>query len=283
MSDLKKGDYVLATRWLDGDPCDPFVVGHYSHMDGTRFAVTYSNGKTDVTGRFRRCEIISAEIGALLLSIMPVIGDKPGQSVWFWRDNPELAKGLIEAGETMSEEKCPRCEHNIYSPKFQMIAASTVETSDREIKGTFYKCGSYDILLVGFKESELCETRQELRSEKTEKEKAEAELAEVLAIHKRDYAAYFKAHQEEIKELKEKLEISGDDGMFSHKKVEVFRKELAKREKALIEAMKLAGVIDHGDRWELLKERPEWVMKEKTPELAEWRFSNASQAKDREG
>ena len=71
--------------------------------------------------------------------------------------------------------------------------------------------------------------------------------------------------------------------MFSHKKVEVFRKELAKREKALIEAMKLAGVIDHGDRWELLKERPEWVVKEKTPELAEWRFSNASQAKDREG
>ena len=58
---------------------------------------------------------------------------------------------------------------------------------------------------------------------------------------------------EEIKEAKEKAEA-----------------ELAKREKALEQAMRLGAVYDCDDRWNLEKCRPEWVMKTVTPELAEW-------------
>lgn len=61
----------------------------------------------------------------------------------------------------MSEEKCPRCGHEVYSEKLQRIAQSTTD-SPAPINGTFYACGSYDILLTGFRGSELCETRQEL-------------------------------------------------------------------------------------------------------------------------
>lgn len=49
------------------------------------------------------------------------------------------------------------------------------------------------------------------RENKAAKEKAEAELAEsdrVLAIHKRDYEAHFKAHQEELAKREKALEES---------------------------------------------------------------------------
>ncbi|MFA9262944.1 MAG: hypothetical protein ACEQSB_06390 [Undibacterium sp.] len=85
------------------------------------------------------------------------------------------------------------------------------------------KCGTYRAPSGNINESELCETRQELRIQReiaiqfeagaalliVRAEQAEAELAEsdrVLAIHKRDFAAHFKAHQDELAKLEKALE-----------------------------------------------------------------------------
>lgn len=99
----------------------------------------------------------------------------------------------------MSEGKCPRCGHE------KTVSGIALDGVDH------WNCGAYREESGNIYESELCETRQELRSEKAAKEKAEAELAEsdrVLAIHKRDYEAHFKAHQEELAKREKALEES---------------------------------------------------------------------------
>lgn len=82
---LCKGDYVLATKWLDGDPCDHFVVGYFKEMLDDRFLVEDGNGNLFRANGFRRCERISERVGRVLVEAIPLISDRTGRSIWYWR------------------------------------------------------------------------------------------------------------------------------------------------------------------------------------------------------
>lgn len=90
MSNLKKGDYVLATKYVDGDPCDHFCVGFYDSVlpkaGSNRHNIVDGNGNLFRHNGFRRVEIITRGEGEKLLALFPEIGDKPGRSVWWHLD-----------------------------------------------------------------------------------------------------------------------------------------------------------------------------------------------------
>lgn len=82
---LRQGDYVLATKYGDGDPCDHFCIGFLTGIlrkDQIRYDVVDSEGKLFRGNGFRRVEKITAEEGKEMLAIFPEISDKPGPSVW---------------------------------------------------------------------------------------------------------------------------------------------------------------------------------------------------------
>lgn len=83
----KKGDYVLATKYGDGDPGDEWAVGIFDRMlpkeGGDRFMVVDYYGKQFRGNGFRRCKKISEERGAWLLANMADI-QASGRSLWWW-------------------------------------------------------------------------------------------------------------------------------------------------------------------------------------------------------
>lgn len=82
---LQKGDYVLATKWSDGDPRDHFYVGFYkeSYNEGLRHLIVDENDNLVRGNGFRRVEAITAEEGKALVALIPEIDDKPGRSLWW--------------------------------------------------------------------------------------------------------------------------------------------------------------------------------------------------------
>lgn len=100
---IKRGDYVLATKWSDGDPCDHFCVGFFRMMLGERYLVEDSNGQLFRAGGFRRCERISRRVGTALVAIFPIIGDMPGKSLWWWRRNIKAMEQLAKDGKERGE------------------------------------------------------------------------------------------------------------------------------------------------------------------------------------
>jgi hypothetical protein len=98
---LVKGDYVLATKYPDGDPRDHFFVGFFVGMlvdkDGNvtdRYLVDDGKGQLARANGFRRCERISNRVGHALCLIMPHIGDIPGRSVWWWRQHVSAMEAM---------------------------------------------------------------------------------------------------------------------------------------------------------------------------------------------
>lgn len=83
---MKIGDYVLATKYSDGDPLDQWCVGFYHgitdpHYNPVRFDVVDSGGKLFRRNGFRRCEVITREQGEWLLAHKEdFIG--AGRSLW---------------------------------------------------------------------------------------------------------------------------------------------------------------------------------------------------------
>jgi len=63
-----KGDYVLATKYEDGDPADHWFVGIYSHQTNDRHHVVDSNGHMPRQNGFRRVERITEEEGKWILN-----------------------------------------------------------------------------------------------------------------------------------------------------------------------------------------------------------------------
>lgn len=66
---LRKGDYVVATKWSDGDPQDHWCVGYYGGelFEGERHLVVDSEGIPFRATGFRRCESIEKELGLKLI------------------------------------------------------------------------------------------------------------------------------------------------------------------------------------------------------------------------
>ena len=65
------GDYVLAHKWSDADPCDPWAVGFYAGMEGDRHRVTRKDGSPIPnvgSYRFRYVRKISATTGNWLVA-----------------------------------------------------------------------------------------------------------------------------------------------------------------------------------------------------------------------
>jgi len=78
------GDYVLATKYEDGDPCDHFVVGFVSGWTRHgRWLVEDAEGRNQRHNGFRRAARITDEEGRKLVAMMPQIGDIQGPSLWW--------------------------------------------------------------------------------------------------------------------------------------------------------------------------------------------------------
>ena len=60
---LAEGDYVLATKYDDGDPGDHWAVGFFDSMLGDRYMIVDGNGDQFRGNGFRRCEKITSEQG----------------------------------------------------------------------------------------------------------------------------------------------------------------------------------------------------------------------------
>lgn len=83
MDKIEIGDYVLATKYEDGDPCDHFFVGFvvgYTHHG--RYLVADNQGASQRANGFRRVEKITEEEGRKLVEMIPTISDVPGKSLW---------------------------------------------------------------------------------------------------------------------------------------------------------------------------------------------------------
>ena len=81
------GDYVLATKYQDGDTCDHFCIGWISGFlfkgNGFRFDVIDNNGKLFRGNGFRRAKVITSEAGTYLLNHFRDM-EQAEISVWGW-------------------------------------------------------------------------------------------------------------------------------------------------------------------------------------------------------
>lgn len=87
---LLAGDYVLATKYSDGDPQDHWCVGFFHSMlpktGGDRFQVVDSDGNQFRGNGFRRAQKIGANEGKWLLEHAAEI-EASERSVWDWLDS----------------------------------------------------------------------------------------------------------------------------------------------------------------------------------------------------
>lgn len=91
-SALTVGDYVLATKYADGDPQDHWCVGYYAgitapHYTTPRFDVVDGEGMQFRGNGFRRVEKITSERGAWMLKRARDI-ELSGHSVWHFSTCP---------------------------------------------------------------------------------------------------------------------------------------------------------------------------------------------------
>ena len=75
------GDYVLATKYHDGDPGDRWAVGFYAGMERDRHMVKDSAGKQIHAGGYRGVIRIPLDVGDWLLKNARVLESSPGGAV----------------------------------------------------------------------------------------------------------------------------------------------------------------------------------------------------------
>ena len=84
---MEVGDYVLATKYSDGDPRDHWFVGWFDGMlkkvSGPRYEIVDTDGNLVRGNGFRRCQKITKEQGAYLLRNRRLI-QGANISVWGW-------------------------------------------------------------------------------------------------------------------------------------------------------------------------------------------------------
>ena len=75
------GDYVLGTKYSDGDPGDPWAVGIYAGMKDGRHVVTHHDGTPIYAKGFRRVGKITHEQGRDMLKVSRGL-EGAGGSLW---------------------------------------------------------------------------------------------------------------------------------------------------------------------------------------------------------
>lgn len=81
---VTKGEYVLATKFGDGDPGDHWGVGFYDRFENGRHYVVDSAGKQIRGNGFRRVGRITVEVGRWLLSAAKSLEASPPGTVNLW-------------------------------------------------------------------------------------------------------------------------------------------------------------------------------------------------------
>ena len=106
-SPLAVGEYVLATKYDDGDPCDQFCVGIYrnplTQYTSLRHDIVDSDGNLFRGNGFRRAEVITQEEGSALIALFPEISDKPGKSLWWHLDTIRGVPNPYDPCENLDE------------------------------------------------------------------------------------------------------------------------------------------------------------------------------------
>ena len=88
------GDYVVATKYADGDPGDHFCIGFYKEAyvhcgHETRYIVVDSEGKSFRANGFRRVQRIGSRRGTWMVEHFALIERlKDRFSVWHWVNAP---------------------------------------------------------------------------------------------------------------------------------------------------------------------------------------------------
>ena len=91
------GDYVLATKYNDGDPGDAWALGFYDGERDGRHFVKDSDGKQIRIGGFRRVAPIRADVGHWLITVAaPHLERSPPGTVNLWTMLTPLAFDLEE-------------------------------------------------------------------------------------------------------------------------------------------------------------------------------------------
>lgn len=84
---MKKGTYVLATKYDDGDPLDNWAIGFFDRYleksTGRRYMVIDDKGEQFRGNGFRRAQKITAQQGRYLLDRVSEI-EQSNISVWEW-------------------------------------------------------------------------------------------------------------------------------------------------------------------------------------------------------
>lgn len=101
MKPLVKGDYVLATKYRDGDPFDGYAVGFYDsaydHFGQVRHMVVNANGEPYRANGFRRAERVSHELGSWILQHRFAIESLTAQSpVNMWKFRRAAERTALE-------------------------------------------------------------------------------------------------------------------------------------------------------------------------------------------
>jgi hypothetical protein len=103
---LNKGDYVLATKYRDGDPADHFCIGYhdrtFDHFGHDFHLVVDADGNQFRYNGFRRIALISSRRGSWMVRHFAHIERMQYRfSVWHWYHAPWAELDLVEAVEVV--------------------------------------------------------------------------------------------------------------------------------------------------------------------------------------
>lgn len=82
---LQEGDYVLATKFYDADPGDPWVVGFLRGIVNGRFYVEDGHGSLIYPAGMRTCARIPLDVGKWLIEQGKALECSPPGSVNLWK------------------------------------------------------------------------------------------------------------------------------------------------------------------------------------------------------
>jgi hypothetical protein len=107
---VKKGDYCLATKYLDGDPLDHWCVGFYDRKEYGRHFVVDMLGNQFRGNGFRKVAKISREMGDFFLGNVKKI-EASNIGIWEWLNKKEKIIPLISDDDMVVLNKPPgrRC------------------------------------------------------------------------------------------------------------------------------------------------------------------------------